>query len=134
MTPSEILELQNELVATLANAVRKPWRFIAVNIEIDEIDGQKTENCLMLRWAKRFRKLVRRDEELPSVCYGQFRLLRDRMIPHSDRPWQSCTLVVSSEGRYRFEFSYDPAKRLNGIHDDQAMLSGFDPADFLNNP
>jgi hypothetical protein len=35
--------------------------------------------------------------------------------------WGTCDLVVDQPGEFRFSFSYDPPKRINGIFDDDSM-------------
>ena len=132
MTAAEILQRQDQIVTTLANAIREPWKFVVVNIEIDVIDGDQTENCIVLSYTKKLWRLIQRSEELPHELYDQFAALRDHMAESNDSSWGSCTLVFEKSGRYRFEFSYEPPSRLNGIHDEDSMMAKFDPAAFLN--
>jgi len=131
MTASEILHCQNEIVTTLANAIQRRWRFVAVNIEIDVIEGEQTENCITLSYTRHLWKLLRHSEKLPYQCYDQFSRLRILMTAEQARPWSSSTLVLDTDGNYRFAFQYGTPSRLNGIHDDGSMLVDFNPKAFL---
>jgi hypothetical protein len=132
MTTDTLAQMQDQIIATLAGAIDKPWSFVALNIEIDVVDGEQTENCLLVSFHKKFWRLVRKSQELPYELYDLFVALRDHMAKANDSSWSSCTLVFDASGRYRFEFSYATPLRLNGVHDDVSMMKGLDPVAFLN--
>lgn len=124
MNAQSQIELQNRIVVTTARAISGDWDAAAVNIEIDEIEGEQTENCLALSFARQQDTWKRNSFQLPYECYDLFVKLRDL----SDREkWKTCTLEFDHNGKYKFSFSYDAPRRLNGIHDDEAMLKGYTP-------
>jgi hypothetical protein len=132
MTTLDYCRQQDEIVQVLAGAVRQPCQFVAVDVEIDVINGEQTEDCVMISYAKRFWRLVPRSERLPYELFDQFGKLRDLMAQANGDCWKSCRFVFDHSGRYRFEFKYDQPLRLNGSFDANAMLANFDPVQFLN--
>lgn len=131
MNAVEILKRQDQIVTAIAQAIREPWLYAVVNIEIDVVEGDRTENSIALSYTKKRWRLISRDEELPYEHYDWFVSLREQMSEVNDSPWRSCTLVFDKQGHYQFDFSFDPPPRLNGIYDDTTMFTTFDPKTFL---
>lgn len=131
MNATEILNQQHQIVRAVAQAVCEPWLYAVVNIEIDVIEGDQTENLIAISYAKRLWRLIPRSEEIPYQLYDLFVSLRERMAEVNEQTWGSCTMVFDRRGRYQFDFSYDPPPRLNGIYDDTTMLTFFNPRSFL---
>jgi len=50
-----------------------------------------------------------------------FGVLREEMRRTEKYCWGICDLVVDRPGRFRFNFCYDPPKRINGIFDEESM-------------
>ena len=107
MTAIEILKCQDDIVTTLASAIRNPWRLVAVNIEIDVIDGDHAENYVALSYRRKFWRFVWRSEELPREVSDLFMVRRSMMEREDASPWGSCTLAFDKTGQYRFEYFYD---------------------------
>jgi hypothetical protein len=126
MDASALTHCQDTIVATLARSIAHEWDHALVNIEIDVVDGEQTENCLMVSFQRRGAEWVRSSEQLPFECYDQFVQLRQLLAPE-DGPWTICTLEFNSSGKYRFSFSQDSPPRLSGIHDDQSMFRSYLP-------
>ncbi len=119
--------LQDAIAASITRGVHVEWNRIVVNIEIDTIDGEQTENCLALSFKSSSNTWTRTSFRLPFECYDQFVGLRNSMDGTSNSPWKSCTFEVDPGGKYKFAFSYDSPRRLNGLHDDIAMLKNYQP-------
>lgn len=117
-----LIDLQNAIVLSIANAIKVAWVAAVVNIEIDEMDGEQTENCLALAFTEHEGTWERHSFCLPSECYALFVALQEA----SDQ-WKSCTLEFDSTGKYKFSYSHQPPKRLNGVLDDESMLKGYLP-------
>ena len=77
MDAASTAQCQDQIVSTVAQSVTQPWDRILVNIEIVAVDGEQTENCLMLSFAQRDSDWVRTSEQLPFPCYDLFVALRD---------------------------------------------------------
>lgn len=127
MTTQSLIDLQNRIVVTTANAIKGEWDAAVIDIEIDHVDGEQTENCLALSFRLQQGDWKRSSFQLPFECYDLFVTLRDAS---SGQRWTSCTLEFDSNGKYKFRYSYEPPRRLNGIHDDEAMLKNYLPGSF----
>jgi hypothetical protein len=122
-----IIDLQNNIVLTLANGVNFAWDYIVVNFEIGNVDGDRMENALAMAFTRDGKLLKEENFLIPHQCYEPFVKLYEAMENTGKKPWGSCTLEIESSGRYRFFFSYEAPKRLNGIRDDESMLGGYVP-------
>ena len=120
-------DLQAKIVTSIAKSLTKDWTTAVVNIEIDVVDGDQTENCLAISFAEDRGGWSRNSFSLPFECYDYFVELRDSMHNTNADLWKVCTLEMNLGGKYRFSFSYDPPRRLNGIHDDEAMFKSYLP-------
>lgn len=122
-----LAELQERIVTTIAVENRGGWDFIVINIEVDTIDGDRTENCLAFSFIRENSHWRRAGFELPIACYDLFVELREVMASAGEAAWKTCMLEIDSGGEFRFSYSHDEPKRLNGLHDDGAMLRGYIP-------
>lgn len=124
MDATGLIDLQNRIVTTIARSIPEAWDTAVISIEIDLVDGEQTENYLGLFYKKSGDSFSQASWPLPSECVDQFVCLRDNS---SSPPWTGCLLEFDSSGGYRFSYSYDPPKRINGIYDDEAMLKDYTP-------
>jgi hypothetical protein len=122
-----LIELQNRIIVTTAQAISGDWDAAVVNIEIDEIEGEQTESCLALSFALQQGTWKRNSFELPFDCYDLFVTLRDSS---DGEKWKTCTVEFDYNGKYKLSYTYEAPRRLNGIHDDEAMLKGYIPVSF----
>ncbi len=122
MDPKALMDLQSKIVVAVADGIKSEWQFAVVNIEIDLVDGEQTENCLCLSLSKAKDEWSRRSFDLPFQCYDMFLMLRDK----TDE-WKTCMLEFDLTGKYRFSFSSSSPKRLNGIHNEESLLSNYIP-------
>ena len=116
------MELQKNIVVALASTIDAPWKRIVVNYEIQEEDGSLIEDrrgfTIIPDGAGDFRKgQLAFDTEVK----GLFRELRAEIQRSEGQGWGTCDLIVDQPGRFRFNFSYDPPKRINGVFDEQSM-------------
>lgn len=131
MNAIETIQQQDHIVTAIAQAIREPWSYVAVSVEIDVVDGQQTENSIALSYTKRLWRLNSRSEKLPHEHFNWFVALREKMADANGAQWSSCTVVFDRHGHYQFDFSYDSPLRLNGVYNDTTMLKNFDPKAFL---
>jgi hypothetical protein len=127
MNMKQLIDLQNNVVLTLANGIEFPWDFIVVNFEIGIVEGDRMENALALAFTRDGEGLKEESFLIPHQCYVPFVRLHEAMESSEKKQWGSCTLEIESSGRYRFLFSYEAPKRLYGIRDAEAMLDGYVP-------
>src|SRR5947199_9537868 len=98
-------ELHGRIVRSIVGSLTSPWDAAVINIEIDVVDGDQTENCLALSFLKRENAWQRSGFGLPYVCYDLFSELRLTMQQPGGQYWKICTLEISRKGKYRFQFS-----------------------------
>ena len=116
------MELQKNIVVALASTIDAPWERIVVNYEIQEEDAGLTEDrrgfTIIPDGAGDFRK---GQLSFDTTVKNLFRELRAEIQRSEGQGWGTCDLIVDQPGRFRFNFSYDPPKRINGVFDEQSM-------------
>lgn len=116
------MDLQKKIVVALARGVDDAWERIVVNYEMQEEDGGVTEDrrgfYIASDGSGGFRKasLI-----FDATVKTLFRDLREEMRRTEGQGWGTCDLVVDQPGKFRFNFSYAPPKRINGVFDDDSM-------------
>lgn len=120
-----MIDLQNRIVVTTARAINGNWDAAVVNIEIDDVDGEPMENCLAISFVRQQSTLERSSFLIPFECYDLFVTLRDSS---EGEKWKACTVEFDRTGKYKFHYSHEPPRRLNGIHDDEALLKAYIPS------
>lgn len=125
MDAQQVIELQNRIVRTMASGIAGVWDAAVVSVEIETSDEDQCVNCLALSFEFQQGAWERTSFSVPHDCYDLFVALRDS----SDGPqWVSCLLEFDAKGKYKFSYSFAPAKRLNWIRDDEAMLKDYSPS------
>lgn len=122
-----IIDLQNNAVRCFANAVNENWDHLVVSFETAELDGVPTQNTIALAFAKENGKWRRISVIAPYECCNALVELSKAMKKDGDKTWGSCTLEIDSSGNYRYSFSYEIPKRLNGVFDDASLLKQYTP-------
>jgi hypothetical protein len=122
----QLIDLQGDIVQCLANAVNEPWDFFVVNFEREETNGEKVQDTIAVAFSKQTTSWKRISFIAPYNCCCLLLRLYELMNESGDA-WASCTLEVDATGRYRFSFSYEAPKRLNGNFDDEALLKTYIP-------
>jgi hypothetical protein len=116
------MDLQKNIVVALARSIKDPWERIVVNYEVQEEDGGLTEDrrgfYIGPDGAGDF---LKGQLSFDTNVKGLFRELRAEIQRSEGQGWSTCDLVVDQPGRFRFDFSYDRPKRINGVFDDQSM-------------
>jgi hypothetical protein len=117
-----IMDLQKAIVAGLARGIPGAWERIVVNYEMQEEDGGLTEDRRAFYIAKDAAGNLRKAELVfsPEVK-AMFRQMNDEIKRSEGERWGTCDLEVDPPGKFRFSFSYDPPKRINGVFDDDSM-------------
>ena len=121
MTP-EIAQAQDAVVKALMEVPDVPWERIVVNWEIKDDGGEKHMGTIAFCISRNPEGgLTKTDmKNLPSIVPKRLLALRELMARLQGDRWAGCDLAIDSDGRYEFNFSYDPPKRLNGIIDDES--------------
>jgi hypothetical protein len=113
------IDVQKAIVIALSRGPGEPWERIVVNYEMQEEDGGLTEDrlgfCISKDPSGQFHQ---EDLSFSPEVKGLFRRLNDEMQRTEGRRWGTCELVVDQSGRFKFSFSYEPPKRINGVFDD----------------
>lgn len=122
-----ITELQDKAVYCFAQAVKEEWHHLVVSFEIEDIDGESTQDTLALSFRDEEGQWKRSSFSAPRECCKLLADLSVAMTNEEGRTWGSCTLQVDSSGKYRYSFSHEPPKRLNGVFDDEALLKNYVP-------
>jgi Protein of unknown function, DUF600 len=115
------MDLQKTIVVAIAGALDAHWERIVVNYEIQDKDGGLTEDrrgfYIVSDGSGDVRK---RPLKFHAIVKDLFRKLRAEIQQSEGQAWGTCDLVIDQPGRFRFDFSYDPPKRINGVLDDQS--------------
>ena len=110
--------LQAKVAQAMADHVDDDWERIFINYEMKR-SGEGRLVDYMLFYIK---STPDGDFELVSLPSASdaindaFIALADTMARDGER-WGSCDFLVDADGRYRFSFSYDPPKRIEGVLD-----------------
>jgi hypothetical protein len=117
-----VMNLQKAIVTALARGIPDAWERIVVNYEMQEEDGGLTEDRLGFYIAKDPTGDLRESDLVfsPEVK-TMFREMNDETKRTAGDRWRTCDLVVDKSGEFRFKFSYDPPKRINGVFDDDSL-------------
>ena len=110
----QIIELQNRIVRCFADAVDVKWDFLLINFERDLVEGQEVDDTLAVAFRKLSGKWNYSSIIPPYLCCDLLIELRDSMSLDEKEKWKTCILEVDSRRKYRYSFSYEPPKRLNG--------------------
>jgi hypothetical protein len=122
----DAIDLQEAIVTTLIHDIPDAWERIVVNYEMQEEDGGLVEDRLGFYISHDANQEPAENNLVFSPGLKDlFRRLNVEIKRTEGARWGTCDLVVDQPGRFRFNFSYDPPKRINGIFDDDSM-SRFD--------
>ena len=116
------MNLQKAIVTALAHAIPGAWERIVVNYEMQEEHGGLTEDRLGFYIAKDPTGNLRESELAFSPEVKRlFRDMNDEIQRSEGERWRTCDLVVDQPGKFKFSFSYERPKRINGVFDDDSM-------------
>jgi hypothetical protein len=116
------MDLQKAIVTTLIRDITGGWERIVVNYEMQEEDGGLVEDRLGFYISQDAKQaLTMNDLAFGPGLKELFRRLNEEMQRTEGARWGTCDLVVDQPGKFRFGFSYDPPKRINGVFDDDSM-------------
>jgi hypothetical protein len=104
------IELQEKIVHEVVGLVESPWEKIMVNMEIDNIDGERIISPEADFWMDGIANELRLDIDTRNC----FKELREVMAKNDveRRAWKICDLEILSNGIFNFKFSYDEPPRL----------------------
>lgn len=126
------LELQIDIVKSVARSIKGDWDKVTLNIEIGDVCGSETLSPMCYKWLGDTKEQV--FPTLETKTY--FRQLRHEMgaTPKQTKPgmlsklfgfgnkdnkncmWSVCDLVITSDGKYNFNFSYEEPKRITDLN------------------
>ena len=101
--------------------------YLLVNFECESIDNERVYDTLALFFTRGDSEWKRNSLIAPVQCGLLLFEMNELMSGDEKGRWNSCTLEVDVTGKYRFLFSYEEAKRLNGVFDDEALFKGYSP-------
>ena len=121
------MNIQNQIVVSLAELISIPWNAAFADIEIDDIDGFQNEDGFFNTLAKVEDGWKETSIMIPRSCSRLFGELRNAMSLEEGMKWTVCTVEFNSAGKYRYSFSYDSPPRINGNFDDQKFKNYVPP-------
>lgn len=127
MDSQSLIHVQNEIVLRIAGTIGIPWEYCLIDFEREVVDEEPVEGCLALAFARGSGGWTRVSIRLPHDCYDLFLDMLKLMTSNEEGPWNSCTLEFDSAGKYRYSFSYEPPRRLNGVFDGDAFFENHVP-------
>ncbi len=120
MNNPEIPALNTNVVREVAKSVSVPWERVVVHFEIIDSPDSKAQN--------EFTFIVQKDSAnkhsvanfvMSDAAKTALLKLRDTNTSESGEKWSTCILVIDPPGKFKFDFSYDEPKVLNGILDEE---------------
>jgi hypothetical protein len=111
-------QLNSQIVQAVAGLVPGPWLRIVVDFELlwDE-DGADYNSIAFAVVDGTDGDVERRSISLDRESIRLFRELGNAMAQDNGF-WGSCRLQLEKNGHYRFWYSYEPPKRINGVFDE----------------
>jgi|GEM_PF-6026491 len=105
---------QIEIVKSIARSISESWDEITLNVEIDDVKGSETLSEDGDYWVNGKSEQLFLSVESENL----FRTLRKKMADNDseNRFWTACDLKITSDGNYKFEFSYGPTVRINKLN------------------
>ncbi len=116
----ELVTLQNDAVQEFAKSVIGFWERIVVHYEIldsPESRAQSEYTIIVQRDADNTHSLA--NFEMSEDARSALLKLRDATTSETGEKWSTCVLIVDPPGAYKFSYSYDPPKVLNGVIDEE---------------
>ena len=117
-----ILEAQQHAVREVAASVTKlqegswddrEWRRIAIDFEIDTEGGRRTSAQTSVIARHPNQPLEDLDFRLSMSAKDALAALREAMRDERGA-WSTCRLRIDRDGKFEFDFSYEPPRRLGG--------------------
>jgi len=120
----DVIESQQSLVRTLISMVEATWEHIVCNVEIKPLDDEEIYvDCLALVICSRDGALSTEPVRLNSAMKSDFGAIRRAMMTDDgNRNWTGFELRIDRPDRFAFDFTYDPPKRVEGLHDHQSYF------------
>ena len=124
---TDLTTLYDETVKEVAACADEGWEHIIVNYEMRHVPNGIEEDRVTLYVHKTAEgKYELEDFRLSNAAKEGFRKISDALYEQKGSRWGASTLTIENNGTYNFNFSYDPPKRLTGVHDEESY-------DFYNN-
>lgn len=96
------------------------WQRIVVNYESLRHSAEPQESVLAFAIAAKPSSAPEKVSfQLSPAAEAGFHRVSDVMASSKGQRWTVCDLVIERDGRYTFDFSYDPPYRLSGNLNDQ---------------
>jgi hypothetical protein len=114
------LQQQDKVAQAVAECVSEAWLRVVVSYECEVAGEHSVDDTISLYLTEKGGTIAQAYVRLPPEVLAEFIKLRDLVPAGKDGKWNSCLLVIENTGKYKFDFSYDPPKRLNGIFDEDS--------------
>ncbi|MBX2840112.1 MAG: DUF600 family protein [Gammaproteobacteria bacterium] len=119
MNNPETITLNTNVVKEVAKSVSEPWERIVVHYEVLDSNDNLVQNELTIIVQKGVdNKHSVTNFVLSDQAKAALLKLRDKNTSESGDKWNTCVLIIDPPGKFKFDFSYDAPKILNGILDE----------------
>ena len=116
------LELQKSVVVAVAQAIPSAWERVIANYEVEDRADGRVENLIVVYVQSNGTELIAKGlEDAPSTVEKAFSALHEDSAPSADARWTTSEIVIDADRGYRFTFSFDPPKRINGVFDHDSL-------------
>jgi hypothetical protein len=117
----QVVEKQKAVVIAVARAMQSDWRRIVCSYEVEETESSRVQNTIV-GFVHNESGILLNDSlpEVPNAIKTAFYELRAAMSQPKGQAWNSAEVVIEQDGNYKFSFSYDAPKRINGIFDEDS--------------
>jgi hypothetical protein len=114
------LQQQDKVAQAVVGCVPEAWLRVVVSYECEDAGEHCVDNTISLYLTEKGGRIAQQYVRLPPEVLAEFIKLRDLIPAGKDGKWNSCLLVIENTGKYKFGFSHDPPKRINGILDEDS--------------
>lgn len=122
MDAAGVTDLYARIFAAIDDAVDEDWERIAVNYEM-EYDGDALTEDRIGAAILRDADGTLRQVQVPFTeeAKALFRRLSDAVLARDGQRPGAVDLLMDASGKYRFNFDFNPPRRINGQMDERAM-------------
>lgn len=122
MEASKIVELQDDIVFSIAELIPAQWTMLVLNFEVLEGESSSPVTDRICFWVNDSKDGFK-NENLSITIEIEDKLLALRQaVKEGGQSWDVCDLTIISTGKYEFKFSYDGPRRLLGEFDFESMF------------
>jgi hypothetical protein len=115
----DLRQSQDAAVTVIAKSISESWERVVVNYEMAESeDGTEHDMLGFYIVSDQAGRHAKKPLDLTPEIQEAFSDLNAASLSTNKQNWGTCDLTLDSNGKYTFDFSFDPPKRINGILDE----------------